>query len=104
MTAEAANIWGQQQRLRRCDDGPEKLATMAEALTEEDETEESTAKTEASEEEGEETTRPSECIQRRMRRCVYGPSELTTTTAESAEEDGPKDSATTTEALEEDKE
>ena len=35
-------IWGQHRRLRRCDDGPEELATMTEALAEEDEPEVST--------------------------------------------------------------
>ena len=59
-TTEASINWGQQQRLRRLDDGPEKLATMAEALIEEDEPDVSTTTTKASDEEAEETTCPSE--------------------------------------------
>ena len=46
----------------RRDDGPEELATITEASAEEDETEFSTAKMEASIEEAEDTTRQSECI------------------------------------------
>ena len=60
-------VQGQQYRLRRCDDGPEELATMPEALAEEDEPEVSTTTTEASDEEAEESMRPSEYLQRRRR-------------------------------------
>ena len=56
-TTEAARIWGQRQRLRRRDDGPDELATTTEASSEEYAPEELTTTTEASEEEAEETTR-----------------------------------------------
>ena len=49
----AARIQGQQRRLRRCDDGPEELATMTEATAEEDDLEYSTTMMEASAEESE---------------------------------------------------
>ena len=52
-----------------------------EALSEEDEPEDSTATTEASAEEVEETTCPSERLRQWSRWCVYGTRELTTTTA-----------------------
>ena len=65
----------------RCDDGPEELATTAEASSEENDPEVSTTKTEASIEEGEDPTCPSERVRRRRRRCVYGLRVLTTTTA-----------------------
>ena len=51
---------------------PEKLATTSEALAEEDELKVSTTATEASIEEAEDTTRPSERLQQWRRRCVYG--------------------------------
>ena len=47
-TTEAARIWGQRRRLQRRDDGPEELATTAEALVEEDEPEVLTTTMEAS--------------------------------------------------------
>ena len=65
---------------------------MAEKSTEEDATQNSTTTIEASAEESEKTTRPSEHLQQRRQRCVYRPREFTTTMAASAEEDGPKDS------------
>ena len=60
LAASPTGDWGQQQRLRRLDDGPEKLATMTEALVEEDEPNVKTTTTKASDEEAEETTCPSE--------------------------------------------
>ena len=75
-----------------------------EALTEEDEPEVLTTRMEASAEETEETTRPSECLQRQRCRCFYGIGVLMTTTASSTEYDGPTDSVTTTEASAEDEE
>ena len=59
-TTEASRIYGQRQRLQRCDDGPEELATTTEGSEAEDELEVSTTTAEASDEEAEETTRPSE--------------------------------------------
>ena len=103
-TAEAARVWERQQRIRRRDDGPEELATTAESSAEEDEPKDSTTTTEASAEEAEETTRPSERLQLRRRQCIYGPRELTTKTAASAEEYGLKDSGTLMEASAEDEE
>ena len=50
-TTEAARIWGQHRSLRRCDDGPEELATTVEALSEEDDPEELTTMPEVSAEE-----------------------------------------------------
>ena len=61
-TKEAARIRGRRQRLRRCNDGTDELATTMEASEEEDEPEDSTTETEASAEEAEETMRPSECL------------------------------------------
>ena len=90
--------------MRRRNDGPEELAKMTELLAEEDYIKDSTTTTEASTEEAEETTRPSECLQRQICRCVYGPREMMTTTLALAEENGPDDSATTTEASAEDEE
>ena len=58
---------------------------MLEALTEEDDPEVLTTITEASDEEAEETTRPSERILRRRFRCVYGLRVLMMTTALSIE-------------------
>ena len=86
----------QRKRLRRCDDGPEEFATMAEASAEGDEPKDSTTTTEASSEEAEETTRLSERLQWQRRRYVYGHRELTTTAVVVADEDRPKDSVTTT--------
>ena len=57
---EAANIWGQRRRLRRRDDGPDKLATTTEASVEEDEPKVLMTTTEALAEEAEEKMRPSE--------------------------------------------
>ena len=71
---------------------------MTEASTEEDYPKVSTTITEASAEEAEDTTRPSEHLRRRWCRCVYGIRVLTKTTAASAEYDGPADSATTAKA------
>ena len=73
-------------------------------MAEKYETKESKTTTEALAEDAEETTRLRERLRQRRRRCVYGPRELTTTTAVSAEEDGPEDSATMMGALEEDEE
>ena len=55
-------IQGQQRRLWRCDNRPEELATTMEDLAEENDPEVLTATTQASAEEAEETTRPSECL------------------------------------------
>ena len=77
------DIWGQQRRLRRRDYGPEELATMTEASTEEDEAEVLTTTLEASDDKAKETTLLSEHLQRRMRRCVYGIRVLMTTAAQS---------------------
>ena len=74
------------------------MATTTEALAEEDEPEESTTTAEALAEEAEETMRLSEYLQWKRWRCVYRPREFTMTTVVLDEEDGPKDSATTTEA------
>ena len=79
-----ARFWGQRRSLQRRNDGIKELATTMEASEEEDEPEELTTTTEALAEESEEATRPSESLQRRRRWCVYGPRELTTTTAASA--------------------
>ena len=78
--------------------------TTIEALAEEDESEVSTMTMEASTGDAEEATRPSECLRRQRRRCDYGTRSLTTTTVDSTEEDGTKDSATMTEASAGDKE
>ena len=51
-TAEVARIQGQQRRLWRRNDGPEKLATTMEALEEKEYPEESTTTTEVAAEEG----------------------------------------------------
>ena len=80
------------------------MATTAEASAEEDDPEDSRMTTESFAEEAGETTRLSERLRRGRRQCVYDPRELTTTTVESAEEDGPEDSATTAETSEEDEE
>ena len=48
---EAKRIWGQRQRIRRHDDGPEELATTTEASSEKDEPEDLTTTTEALSEE-----------------------------------------------------
>ena len=82
---EAARIWGQRRSLRRCNDGTEELVNIMEALAEEDEPEVSTMATEASSEESENTTRPSEHLRWRRRRCVYGIRVSTTMTTASAE-------------------
>ena len=50
-TPETARIRGRRRRLRRCDDGPDELATTTEASAEEDEPEVLTTTTEASDEE-----------------------------------------------------
>ena len=94
-TTEAGRIWGQQQRLRRCDDGPEELETTTGALVEKDEPEDLMTTMDASAEEVEETTRLREHLQWLRRWCVYGPRELTTTTVAFVEEDGPEYSAMT---------
>ena len=76
--SKVSEVQGQLRRLRSRDDRPEELKTTAEALAEEYEPEVSTKTTEASAEEAEETTRPSERLQRRRRQCVYGLRGLTT--------------------------
>ena len=78
--SEGSEIQGRRQRLRRRDDGPDELATTTKASTEEYEPKVSTTRTEASIEEAEEITRPSERLQRRRRQCVYRLRELMTTT------------------------
>ena len=65
-------------------DRPEELATMMEALAEEDDPKDLMTMTEASAEEAEEMTGPSERLQQQRRRCVYRPRELITTTTTSA--------------------
>ena len=97
-------IRGRQLRLWSCDDRPEELSTTTEASEEKNDPEELRMKKKASAEEAGETTLPSECLQRRRWRYVYGPREFTTTTSESEEEDGSEYSATTTEASAEDEE
>ena len=96
-TTEAARIWGQKRRLWRCNDKPEKLATMTEALVEKYDPEESTKMTKALAEEGEETTRLKECLRRQRRWRVYGPMVLTTATVASTEEYVPAELAKTME-------
>ena len=76
------------------------MATTTEALVDKYDPEDSTTTTEASVEEAEDTTRLRERLRWRRQWCVYGPRELTTTTEASAEENGPKDSVTTTETSE----
>ena len=76
----------------------------AEASAEKDEPKDSTRTMEALAEESEETTCLRERPQRRRRRCVYGTRECTKMTVASAEEDGPEDSATMTEASVDDEE
>ena len=97
-TTDAARIQRRRRRLRHRDDKPGELSTTTESLAEEYEPEDWMTATEMSAEEAEETTCLSECLQRRRRRCIYGPRELTTTMVASAEEYGTKESATTTEA------
>ena len=70
----------------RCrDDGHEELETTMEALEEEDELKVWMTIVEASMEEAEETTRPSERLQHKSWWCVYGIRVLTKTTAASVE-------------------
>ena len=78
-TMEAERIQGRRQRLRRRDDGPGELPTTTEESAEEDKPKVSMMTTEALERE--EKTRLSECLRRRMQRCVYGIRVLTTTSA-----------------------
>ena len=59
---EAANIWGQRLRLRRCDDGPEESALTTEASAEEDEPKYLKTTRKASAEGAEEMTRQSESL------------------------------------------
>ena len=59
-TTEAARIWVQQNRLRRCNDRPEEFVATTEASAERNEPEELTTTMETSAEEAEETTRLSE--------------------------------------------
>ena len=68
---EAARIRGRRRRLQSRDDGLDKLATTTEASAEEYEPEVSTTTMEASKEEAEERTRPSESLQQWRRRYVY---------------------------------
>ena len=77
------SIWGQLQRLRCCDEGPEDLVTFTTgALAEKDKPKVSTMATEALAEEYEATTRPRERLQRRRRWwCHYELGELTLTMA-----------------------
>ena len=60
--SKGSEIWGQQRRLLRHDDGPEDLATTAEASLEEDEPEVFKTTMDTSIEEAGDTTRPSECL------------------------------------------
>ena len=71
--------------MRRRDGGPEELETTTEASAEEDEPEVLTMTTETSYEEAEEKTLPSERLQMRRRRCVYGLRVFMTTPASSSE-------------------
>ena len=82
---EEAMIRGRRRRLWRCDDRPEELATTTQALAEKYEPDVLTMTTEASIEEAEYTTRPSERLRRQRRLCIYGLRVLTTTTASSEE-------------------
>ena len=72
-TTEVARILGQRQRMRRCNDSPEELATTTKASAENDNPENSTRMTKALAEEAEETTLLRERLRRWRRRCVYGP-------------------------------
>ena len=83
--SKRSEIRGRQQRLLRCNDGPEELATTTEASVEEDEPEILTTTTEASIEKVEDTMPPSERLRRWRRWCVYGLRVLTTTTVASEE-------------------
>ena len=96
--SKGLDIWGRQRRLRCRDDGPEELATTTKTSTEEDEPEVLTTTTEASAEEAEETTHPSERLQRQWRRFVYGIRLLMMKTASLTDYDGHEESVTTTEA------
>ena len=82
--SKGLEIWGQQRRLLRRDDGPQELATTTEASEEEDETKVLTTTTEASIEEAEDITRLSERFQQQRRRCVYGNPEVSTATPEAS--------------------
>ena len=63
--SEGLDIWGRQQRLMRCNDRPEELATTTKASVEKDEPEVLTTATDASIEEAEDKTRLSERLRRR---------------------------------------
>ena len=82
---EVLEIRRQQQRLWHLYDGLEEFSTTMEASEEEYDPEVSTTTTEALAKESEETTRPSEHLRRRKRRCVYGLRAFTTTAVASAE-------------------
>ena len=77
--SKESEIPGQQRRLLHRDNGPEELATTREGQTKENEPEVLTTTIEASIEQAEDTSRPSKCLQRRRRQCVYGIRVLTTT-------------------------
>ena len=83
--SEGSEIRGQRRRLLHSNDGPEELETTTEASEEEYKPEVSMTTTEASIKEAEDKTRPSERLQQRRRRCIYGIRVLTTTTTASAE-------------------
>ena len=75
-----------------------------EASSDKDDPKDSTTMTKESMEEAEETTRLRERLGWRRRRCVYRKRELITAALAPEEEDGPEDSAMTTEVSEGDKE
>ena len=68
--SEVSEIWGQRRRLWRRNGEPEELETTTEALSEEDYPEVLTTRMQASAEESEKTTHPSERLQRRRRQYV----------------------------------
>ena len=85
--SKGLDIRGQRQWILHRNDGSQELATPTEALAEEDDLAVSKMTTEASIEEAEDTTRLSECLRRRRRRCVYGQPEVLTTTTEASIEE-----------------
>ena len=71
----------------RRDDRPEELSTTTEASVEEDDPEVLTTTMEASIKEAKDTTRLSERLRWRRRRCFYGQPEVSTTTMEASIEE-----------------
>ena len=82
--SEGLEIQGQRRRLLCRNGGPEELATTTEVSEEEYKTKVSTKTTEASIEEAEDTTHPSERLRRRRHWCVYRQPEVLTTTPEAS--------------------